>query len=161
MTSPYKLTIDETYCWGCKTCEVACKQENRAPIGVKLIRVDEDGPKMVAGKLDFIFRVTVCQHCDEPPCAEVCPEEAIAKREDGIVVLDEDLCSGCQSCLEACPYDAIAFDEEQQKARKCNLCHHRVDKGLLPACADNVCLGHCIFFGHPQTVDRMNMGLRK
>ena len=41
----------------------------------------------------------------------------------------------------------MAFDPGRNTARKCNLCHHRVDKGLIPACADNVCLGHCIYFG--------------
>ena len=63
------------------------------------------------------------------------------------MVLDEEKCIGCGLCLEACPYEALAFDPERNTARKCNLCYHRVDKGLLPACADNVCPGHCIYFG--------------
>lgn len=143
----YTLTIGEEFCWGCKTCEVACKQENQAADGVKLIAVWEDGPKIVDGKLDVTFRVAVCRHCDEPPCADVCPAEALLKRADGIVVLDAEVCTGCGACLEACPYQAIAFDEKEGIARKCNLCHHRVDKGLIPACADNVCPAHCIRFG--------------
>jgi len=138
------LKIDHSLCWGCKTCEVACKQENRAPDGVKLIAVCEDGPREIDGKLDFTFRVNLCRHCDEPPCADACPDEAIAKRGDGIVVLDVDQCTGCQTCLPACPYDAIEFDTLEGVARKCNLCHHRIDNGLLPACADNICLAHCI-----------------
>ena len=144
------LTIDHESCWGCKTCEVACKQENRAPDGIKLISVTEDGPKVVDGKLDFVFRVSVCRHCAEPPCMAVCPDGAIIKRADGIVVLDYGKCSGCRSCLEACPYDAVSFDEDKGVAQKCNLCHHRVDRGLLPACADNVCPAHCIHFGDPE-----------
>ena len=43
-------------------------------------------------------------------------------------------------------YEAITYDMSRGIAQKCNLCHHRVDKGLLPACADNVCLAHCIHF---------------
>ena len=62
--------------------------------------------------------------------------------------LDEHECTGCRACIEACPYGAIGFDEMKAVAQKCNLCHHRVGKGLLPACADNVCLAHCIQF-HP------------
>ena len=142
----YSLFIDQEACWGCQACEVACKQENNATDGVKLISVSGDGPKMVGGRLDFIFRVNVCQHCDEPPCVDACPEEAIMKRNDGIVVMDYEKCTGCKSCIDACPYDAIAFDEEKGVAQKCNLCHHRVDNGLIPACADNVCLAHCIRF---------------
>jgi len=142
----FELNIDNNLCWGCKTCEVACKQENRTATGVKLISVQENGPGLIDGKLDFIFQVDWCRHCDVPPCAEACPEEAINKREDGIVIMDYGLCSGCLACIDACPYDAIAFDEDKCIAQKCNLCHHRVDQGLIPACADNVCLAHCIHF---------------
>ncbi|MDY6791355.1 MAG: 4Fe-4S dicluster domain-containing protein [Thermodesulfobacteriota bacterium] len=142
----YYLTIDHELCWGCKACEVACKQENNSADGIKLITVTENGPKEINGKFEFSFHVHMCRHCDDPPCMDICPEEAITKREDGMVVLDYDLCSGCRACMDVCPYDAIAYDEDKGLAQKCNLCHHRVDQGLLPACADNVCLAHCIFF---------------
>ena len=173
----FEINIDERLCWGCRTCEVACKQENRAPDGIRLIAVAEIGPKAVDGQYEFSFEVNLCRHCDDPPCAEACPEtainkrddgivvmdyelctgcqacieacpeDAISKREDGIIVMDDERCSGCQACVEKCPYDAITFDEDKGIARKCNLCHHRVDRGLIPACADNVCLAHCINFG--------------
>jgi len=147
---PYQLIINHGLCWGCRTCEIACKQENRAPDGIRLISAWQDGPRIMGGKMDVVFRVTVCQHCDDPPCVDACPEEAILKREDGIVILDDEQCSGCGLCVDACPYDAIAFDTVGDVARKCNLCHHRVDRGLIPACADNVCPGHCIYFGDPK-----------
>jgi Fe-S-cluster-containing dehydrogenase component len=142
----FQLEFEEEKCWGCMTCEVACKQENHTPEGQKLIFVSEEGPEQVEGRWRFLFRVNRCRHCDTPPCAEVCPTGAIVKREDGIVVLSEDECAGCGSCVGECPYGSIAFDEALEKARKCNLCHHRVDQGLLPACADNICLAHCIHF---------------
>ena len=142
----FELHIDNHLCWGCKACEVACKQENQATAGVKLIAVRENGPRSIDGRLDVVFHVNMCQHCDDPPCAEACPEEAIRQRPDGLVIMDYDMCSGCQACLDACPYDAIAFDEDKGIAQKCNLCYHRVDRGLVPACADNVCLAHCIHF---------------
>lgn len=149
---PYALIIDHESCWGCKTCEVACKQENRVPDGIKLISVTEDGPRMIDGRLHFMFRVDACRHCDEPDCAAVCPEEAIQKRDDGMVILSQKLCSGCGTCAEACPYDAISMDPESGLVGKCNLCHHRVDQGLIPACADNICLAHCIYFGDPEEI---------
>jgi Fe-S-cluster-containing dehydrogenase component len=148
----FALEIAEDQCWGCRTCEAACKQENQAPGGVKLIHVGEDGPTQMDGRWHFIQRVNRCRHCEVPPCADACPVEAIVKREDGIVVLNEGDCSGCGACIEACPYAAIAFDEMANVARKCNLCHHRIDKGLLPACADNVCLAHCIHFAFATTL---------
>jgi len=151
----FALKIDEFSCWGCKACEVACKQEHNTPDGVKFIYVYEDGPKTVDGKLDFTYRVNKCRHCDDPPCAEVCPVNAISKREDGIVILNEEECSGCASCIEACPYGSISFDDKKGVARKCNLCHFRIDNGLYPACADNICLSHCIYFGYADQIDRM------
>ncbi|MBW1945473.1 MAG: 4Fe-4S dicluster domain-containing protein [Deltaproteobacteria bacterium] len=149
-----ELIIDHESCWGCRACEVACKQENRDPVGVRLIKVLEDGPRIIDGRLDFTFRVNACRHCDEPACVEVCPEEAISKRDDGIVVMDDEKCAGCRLCIDECPYDAIEFDSDRDVARKCNLCFHRVDNGLIPACADNVCLGHCIYFGDPDEIKR-------
>ena len=156
-----RLDIDETYCWGCKTCEVACKQEHRAPEGVKLITVHEDGPRAVDGRLTFVFRVARCRHCEDPACLPACPVEAITRRAaDGIVVLASARCTGCRACIDACPFAAIAFDAQNDVALKCNLCYQRVDQGLLPACADNVCPGHCIRFTGPDGVTDRPVGLR-
>lgn len=150
--STYALRIEHEACWGCRTCEVACKQEHNN--NIKFIYVTETGPTKVEGNLDFVYHVNVCQHCDDPPCVYACPEEAIAKRDDGIVILDQELCTGCRSCVQECPYGVIGFDEDKEKAFKCNMCHHRVDKGLIPACADNVCLAHCVYFGDPREIEK-------
>ncbi len=140
------LIIDNNACWGCKTCEVACKQENGSINAVSMIHVSENGPRMMGDRLEFTYEVNVCHHCEHPECVEVCMDEAIIKRDDGIVILDDRLCAGCRLCIEACPHGAILYDETENIAKKCNLCYHRVDHGLLPACADNVCLAHCIVF---------------
>lgn len=158
--SRYRLRVEEAFCWGCKACEVACKQENQTPYGVKLIAVGEEFSHKADGSTDVMFRVDICRHCEEPPCAPACPVEAIVMRDDGIVILEHETCTGCEACLETCPYHAIAFDRENGVARKCNLCRQRVDSGLLPACADNVCLGHCIHFGTPQSLEKSPAGIR-
>lgn len=106
--STYKLIIEEFACWGCKACEVACKQEyNQPPFGtynpngtdsVKYLSVWEDGPKYVDGKLDFMYRVNVCKHCTNPACVTACPEDAITRDpETGIVLHDQDKCNGCNA----------------------------------------------------------------
>jgi NADPH-dependent glutamate synthase beta subunit-like oxidoreductase len=102
----YKLIFEEFACWGCKACEVACKQEyNQPPFeayfpngkdAVKYLSVWEDGPKIVDGKLDYMWRVSVCKHCSDPVCVKACPETAIRKdQETGIVLIDRDTCNGC------------------------------------------------------------------
>lgn len=156
----FTLTIDHGSCWGCRTCEVACKQENRSPDGVRLIHISEDGPRVVGTEMDFAYRVNVCRHCDEPECAVACPENAIVRRDDGIVILNEEACAGCGICVDVCPYHAISFDDDRGVAKKCNLCSHRVDRGLVPACADNVCLAHCIRFEFTDKIGKM-IGKRK
>ncbi|MBW2304710.1 MAG: FAD-dependent oxidoreductase [Deltaproteobacteria bacterium] len=94
----YALYVDNAACWGCKACEVACKQETDMPEGVKLISVQEDGPRLVDGEPYFMFRVNVCRHCDEPPCGAACPEGAITKDPaTGIVVHDPEKCTGCET----------------------------------------------------------------
>jgi Fe-S-cluster-containing dehydrogenase component len=142
----FEINIDAKLCWGCRTCEVACKQEYGASGGINLISVHESVPMISGDRAEFQFQVNLCRHCDDPPCADACPEEAIVKRDDGIVVMDDDICTGCQACIADCHYDAITFDNDKDIAQKCNLCHHRVDRGLIPACADNVCPAHCIEF---------------
>jgi len=97
----YALVIEEYACWGCKTCEVACKQEHNpveASNGVKYLAVWPDGPKPMNGKLDFMWRVNVCKHCAEPACAKACPEDAITKDpRTGIVLSDQEKCNGCHA----------------------------------------------------------------
>jgi ferredoxin len=60
-------------------------------------------------------------------------------------------CGAC--CIQACPYHAISFNVNSGKTEKCNLCYNRVIHGLYPACADNICLAHCVYFGNPGEIE--------
>ena len=141
------LLIDLEYCTGCRACEVACKQENNIPVGIKWINVVKVGPRMVGGKLKMDFVPMRCRHCAKAPCIDACPEKAITKRSDGIVLINPELCTGCMVCFEACPFGVIQLNPETHAAEKCNLCVHRIDAGLEPACV-HYCQTNCMYFGN-------------
>ena len=142
----YALIVNTRDCVGCNACEVACKQEHNLPVGPRWIRVHCDSPRDIEGKTQLRYVVSHCMHCSQPSCKDACPVEAIVKREDGIVLIDEELCIGCKDCIEGCPLGVMQFDEEKNVAQKCDLCVHRLDRGLLPACVA-ACPSHCIYCG--------------
>lgn len=90
----------------------------------------------------------MCQHCENPPCVDVCPTGASFRRVDGIVLVDKHICIGCRYCMLACPYKARSFGYEPIANQKphsprgvgtvsaCTLCVHRVDVGGIPACVE-------------------------
>ncbi len=146
MTKEYALITVSEDCIGCHACEVACKQEHDLPVGPRWIRVLTDGPKPAGDKLRLEYVVAYCMHCSHPPCQEACPVAAITKREDGIVLINDELCIGCKDCIEACPLGVMQFDSEKGVAQKCDLCVERIDRGLEPACVA-ICPSHCLYYG--------------
>ena len=151
MSKRYGLVIDLERCIGCHTCTISCKFENSIEKGSG-IRVETvggpqiDTPGGTYPNLSMHYLPIPCMHCNEPPCMEACPVEAISKREDGIVIIDEDKCDGCESCLSECPYGTIIFDKEKDIARKCSFCSHRIDEGQLPFCVV-CCETEAMYFG--------------
>ena len=77
---------------------------------------------------------------------DACPVEAIYKREDGIVVVDPDICDGCQACIDACPYGQIFVNEDRGVVEKCTLCVDLIDRGGEPACV-STCVGGALCYG--------------
>lgn len=162
MSKQYGILIDESRCIGCDACIVACKQENDLPaklddipgtIGFSYIRVETIGPEGEYPDLSAMsYRPIMCMHCNHPPCMPACPEEAIFKRNDGIVLIEEQACTGCEACLEACPYDVVRMDHTRSIARKCTFCENLVDQGLDPACV-SACNGGALFFGDVSDAD--------
>lgn len=139
------MVIDIGRCIGCHACTAACKAENHVPLDVNRDWVEE----YVQGEYPNakpVFVPKLCNHCTDPGCLRACPTGAIFKRSDGIVDLDHSMCIGCRACNQACPYGCTFVDPVRHTADKCNLCSHRIDEGLRPACVD-VCPSQCRVFG--------------
>lgn len=103
------MIIDLKKCVGCKACTVACKVENHTPPGVAYnVVLEEETGVFPHNKKTFTPRP--CMQCENPSCTTVCPVSATYQREDGITVVDYDVCIGCKYCIAACPYGARSFD---------------------------------------------------
>jgi Fe-S-cluster-containing dehydrogenase component len=137
--------IDQDRCIGCHACTTACKSENEVPLGVTRTYVKS----VEVGAFPQVrraFQVTRCNQCADAPCVAACPTEAMYRRPDGIVDFDKEICIGCKACIAACPYDAIFINPDDNSAEKCNLCAHRLEVGLEPACV-TVCPTEAILVG--------------
>jgi len=159
------MLIDANSCdSGCNDCVTACNTENGLSGGT--LETDSQWIRKLelkdtrSGKTQSL--PMMCQHCEEPPCVDVCPTGASFKRADGIVLVDKHTCIGCRYCVMACPYKARSFVHEaitdqnpdvprgKGTVESCTLCVHRIDRDLNPACVDAcAAAGHnAILFGN-------------
>ncbi len=160
------MVIDLRKCIGCQGCTIVCKVENFTPPGVFWNEVVQ----REFGGYPNVRKVNLarpCMHCEDPACKKVCPTGATSKREDGVVLVDGRVCTGCRSCVMACPYDAryyignekTYFDGQPTPyeryghgrhvvgtVTKCTFCTHRIDQGMEPACVAN-CMAGARYFG--------------
>ena len=147
MSTQYGFYFDAGRCIGCRSCVVACKDwnDNKAAESVYWRRVTT----VESGKCPNVRlsnQSLSCMHCAKPACVAACPAKAIAKRfEDGIVVVDQSKCKGCQTCGKACPYGAPKYGADG-KMQKCDLCLDKVKQGKKAEC-DLACTGDAIYAG--------------
>lgn len=146
------MLIDSNKCGeGCNDCVQACNDEHglsgfdRPATDAQWIRKVKLKDKQTGHTQTLPL---LCQHCEKPPCVDVCPTGASFKREDGIVLVDKHICIGCRYCMMACPYKARSFIHETLQdqmphaprgkgtVESCTFCVHRVDDGRTPACVE-------------------------
>ncbi|RCX32165.1 4Fe-4S dicluster domain-containing protein [Thioalbus denitrificans] len=159
----YAMVIDLNTCVGCNACMAACAMENQTPVWKDRWRTYVHDKEIgTAEEVHRRFFPRLCNHCDNPPCLTVCPTGATYQLDNGIVLVDDELCMGCRACAMACPYDAryeVTFadiergrdfygslERERPSMDKCTFCAHRVEQGLEPACVQT-CVGSARMFG--------------
>ena len=142
----YGFYVDTSKCTGCKTCQLACKDDNELPVGVNWRRVyeysggdwqqNEDGT--YTNNVFAYYMSISCNHCAEPACTKACPTGAMHKREqDGLVAVNEEVCVGCRYCEMACPYGAPQYNSVKKNMTKCDGCYDRVELGKKPICIES------------------------
>jgi len=161
----FVMVFDLAKCDGCGKCTEACGKMHFVPPErqwIKVLRMRD------AEHTAPYFFPQPCYHCDNPPCTKVCPVDATFKRQDGIVLIDNERCIGCRFCMAACPYGARSFNwghphdpaEAKQEGyspeqgfprrvgtvEKCDFCPDMAAKGMLPGCVSGCPMG-AIYYG--------------
>lgn len=159
----FVMVVDLARCKNARKCKEACNKNHHTggqKEYLKVLRM-EDNP---AGSP--YWQPTMCFHCDEPPCVKVCPVDATFKRDDGLVLIDNDRCIGCRFCMAACPYSQRVFNwgepetwnqscnspeisginAKKGTVEKCDFCPDMVRAGELPHCV-TACPNGVFYFG--------------
>ena len=144
--------VDPQRCIGCHACEMACAEcETNGQL--PMISVD-----YVQRALSPQTSVQVCMHCVEPACAKVCPADAIAKDEFGVVhSANPARCIACNNCVLACPFGVPKMVEPMKLMMKCNLCYDRTSAGRRPMCA-TVCPSGALWYGTREQMAALRPG---
>ncbi len=161
----WTMVIDLSKCRNARMCMAACQHAHQLKPEQHHINVLQMDHGVDTAPY---FMPKPCQHCDNPPCTKVCPVDATFKRQDGIVLVDNERCIGCRFCIAACPYSARSFNwleprdsEEFNKLEynmetnvpqkrgtvtKCTFSADRLREGKLPYC-NSACPNGVYWFG--------------
>ena len=159
------MVIDLARCKHALACQKSCNKHHDIPGDRQYLNVYEMKDSKDTAPY---WMPKTCFHCDRPACVSVCPVDATFKREDGIVLIDNERCIGCRFCMAACPYSTRVFnwaspenpkdianqpyDPEKGLPRKmgtvekCDFCPDMLREGMLPHCVA-ACPNGAYFFG--------------
>ncbi|ENF7814990.1 4Fe-4S binding protein [Enterobacter soli] len=126
------IVADSEKCIGCRTCEVACVVSHQDTQDCAAVTAVAFSSRIRVIKGGAFTTAVACHQCEDAPCANVCPTQAI-RSEAGVWRVEQSRCIGCKSCMVACPFGVmqVAVVAEHAQALKCDLCAHRADG---PAC---------------------------
>ena len=117
----YGMLINTKKCVGCSACRIACQMKNHLDPEESFIKYHE----IETGEYPNVYNEIVptqCMHCEDAPCAAVCPTHATYITDSGVVLVDEEKCIGCKYCMAACPYQVRVRNEETGAVDKCRFC---------------------------------------
>ncbi len=136
------IAVDVDKCIGCRSCQVACALAHSG--AESLFEAVQQQPlaqaRVSVVSMRGIAVPVQCRQCDDAPCVDKCPKDAMQKSEpDGPVTVDVELCIGCGVCIKVCPlgnFGTITMAPDGDSVVKCDLCIDRLNQGLEPACVE-------------------------
>ncbi|MDD6730918.1 4Fe-4S dicluster domain-containing protein [Hugonella massiliensis] len=142
----YGMLINTKKCVGCYTCVAACQRQNNLLPSEQFIRFEERETG-VYPTLNVETIPLQCMHCEDAPCAAVCPTGAAHIGTDGIVQVDQGRCIGCKYCMAACPYQVRVVNEETGTVDKCRFCTVSANDGTAMCSCVEACPTGARIFG--------------
>lgn len=143
------VLVDTTRCIGCRSCEVACAEQNNLPVPENTspdvfteYRDTTPDQWTVINKFETevgdVFVKKQCMHCNQAACSTACLTQAMYKTVEGPVIWREGKCMGCRYCMVSCPFviPRFEYDSANPKIQKCILCNERLTEGEKPACVE-------------------------
>jgi len=122
------IICDPSLCTGCLTCEAVCSAfKSNSVVRPELSRI-KISVNIFSGTIDS-FIPNPCYQCDDPKCLVACPIDGALyiDKKTGVRLVNEFLCIGCGSCVQACGQEfdppRIMLDKEKNVAIKCDLCN--------------------------------------
>jgi electron transport protein HydN len=151
------IIADPKKCIGCRTCEIACVMAHCASQDISALNPATFAPRLHVIKGVNVSTAVLCRQCEDAPCANVCPNGAIS-RQNGMVLVMQENCIGCKTCVVACPYGAmevitrpvvrqngatLSAASDKAEAHKCDMC---IDRANGPACMETCPTNalHCV-----------------
>ena len=117
MSDSIWIVRDYAACSGCRRCELACSIYHEGWMWPEASRIRVFMPFPGLEVPHF------CAQCDDYPCIESCPVDALSVDENtSAVLVDEEKCTSCGNCIDACPGKVPILHPETNKAVICDLC---------------------------------------
>lgn len=138
--------FDISRCNGCHNCQIVCKDEHcgndwspyakpQPDTGHFWMYVDEKAHGQTP-KVRLEYTPLTCNQCEKPSCMEAAKNDAVYRRDDGIIIIDPEKAWGQKDIVRACPYHAVFWNEDLQIPQKCTGCAHLIDDGQEPRCVE-------------------------
>ncbi len=118
------LVYDSRRCSGCQSCMLACSLVHEGATSTSLSRIQVS--RAILTRYPYDIQISVCRQCPEPMCVKNCPTGAchVSTANGNVRVIDASKCTGCGTCLKACPYSPhrTVWNPTANKSTKCDLC---------------------------------------